>query len=468
MKQHSKKLLAALLLLFPLMPLTAQVLECGTDFTDQQLDSLEMDMGSDPDYASKTYRLLLKHHVYVNNNNIQATKDAFNNMLPVYINKANEIYNRGNIEFISCPEIDYIYGNWNFLDEGRVKDLSKSHNENGAIDIYWAASVQSKKWWQQQGEEVSGFAEYNKAQVAISIYKSHPTTLSHELGHHFSLVHTFGNGNGGTGTEELVRRDHPLSTIGNCRLYGDRICDTPADPNIWNGCLFGGAGDNAKDAYGDYYNPDPSNIMSYVPTKNCKKALSDGQLDRVKKFLSGNNNTAKDELSRRVLTLTNDISNRADIYSAPYIVASNKIAGTPLVEYRGVMKITLLPGFSAASGSNFKANLVPFCEGFDARIHNPSQDDINESEVEKISTLEVSPNPFSSILNVSFSLNESTYTKLSVQNVYGQEVLNLEEAMHEKGNHRKQLDVSSLPPGIYFLDLKDNSSLKTVKLVKTY
>lgn len=68
------------ILLFLIIRLQAQVLECGTDFTDQQLDSLEMDMDDGPVYADKTYRFLLKHHVYVNNNNIQATKHRFDSI----------------------------------------------------------------------------------------------------------------------------------------------------------------------------------------------------------------------------------------------------------------------------------------------------------------------------------------------------------------------------------------------------
>jgi PKD repeat protein len=85
-------------------------------------------------------------------------------------------------------------------------------------------------------------------------------TLAHEFGHHFNLIHTHGPENGVL-TDELV-------TGTNCSSAGDRLCDTPADPqlsssNVSNvNCLYSGT---AMDEYGFLFQPDPSNIMSYAP-----------------------------------------------------------------------------------------------------------------------------------------------------------------------------------------------------------
>lgn len=87
-------------------------------------------------------------------------------------------------------------------------------------------------------------------------------TYTHEMGHYFGLPHTFETANG----NELVDGS-------NCATSGDGVCDTPADPyagveNL-NGCRFIGT---AKDANGDYYDPDVSNIMSYYdPLCTCNK-----------------------------------------------------------------------------------------------------------------------------------------------------------------------------------------------------
>ncbi len=108
-----------------------------------------------------------------------------------------------------------------------------------------------------------GFATVNGISQATSsfifIRKDCITTrvFTHEMGHFFSLLHTFeGNGN------ELVNSD-------NCTTAGDGLCDTPADPfvdgdpqsdYVTGDCLFISP---KTDTNGEFYNPDLGNIMSY-------------------------------------------------------------------------------------------------------------------------------------------------------------------------------------------------------------
>ncbi len=99
-----------------------------------------------------------------------------------------------------------------------------------------------------------------------------PGTFTHEMGHYFSLLHTF-EGNG----VELVNGD-------NCDTAGDLICDTAADnydpsqdPSLYvdGNCRFIHLD---LDANGDYYRPDVGNIMSYYP---CKCGFTTGQYLRM-------------------------------------------------------------------------------------------------------------------------------------------------------------------------------------------
>lgn len=87
--------------------------------------------------------------------------------------------------------------------------------------------------------------------------------IAHELGHFFSLAHTF-EGNG----IELVNG-------ANCTTAGDQVCDTPADPFVpgdsmdqyidrQNMCRFIS---QKVDANGEFYRPDVGNIMSYYPAE---------------------------------------------------------------------------------------------------------------------------------------------------------------------------------------------------------
>ena len=97
-----------------------------------------------------------------------------------------------------------------------------------------------------------------------------PEVIAHETGHFFGLFHTHMTSFGA----ELVDGS-------NCASAGDRICDTPADPNLSNGvstiCSYTG---NETDANGQAYVPDTLNYMSYTRL-SCMSTFSEEQIDRM-------------------------------------------------------------------------------------------------------------------------------------------------------------------------------------------
>ena len=93
---------------------------------------------------------------------------------------------------------------------------------------------------------------------------------SHEMGHFFSLAHTFDTAPGA----EFVNES-------NCATAGDSICDTPADINpapVNAACQW--TGTNTDTPNGDYYTPIIGNIMSYHPAP-CKTPFTVGQLNKM-------------------------------------------------------------------------------------------------------------------------------------------------------------------------------------------
>ena len=89
-----------------------------------------------------------------------------------------------------------------------------------------------------------------------SSYALQPT-LPHEMGHCLGLYHT----HHGTSDNEPSSGGKELVDGSNSLTAGDYIIDTPADPCLWSadGRYIG----TITDANGDYYNPDPTNLMSY-------------------------------------------------------------------------------------------------------------------------------------------------------------------------------------------------------------
>lgn len=97
------------------------------------------------------------------------------------------------------------------------------------------------------------------------------STLAHEFGHLFGLLHTHETE---FGRETAARTD--------CKSTGDLICDTPADPNLMfkvkttpEGCYFTDP-KNDRDVEGAPYQPDVYNIMSYSNAE-CRHRFTQGQ-----------------------------------------------------------------------------------------------------------------------------------------------------------------------------------------------
>lgn len=106
----------------------------------------------------------------------------------------------------------------------------------------------------------------------IDIYDMTTTTAPHEMGHCLNLFHTHNE----LGCQELINGS-------NCQQCGDYICDTPADPKLYNAkylvdsnCAY--IGTVTQD--GIPYNPDTRNYMSYS-LNSCRNRFSPQQAERM-------------------------------------------------------------------------------------------------------------------------------------------------------------------------------------------
>ena len=185
----------------------------------------------------------------------------------------NETFADAFMEFFLCDGINYIDNDaFYHFKSSEEKSMVEANYNVGVINIYFTDHIKNAS-----EESICGYT-YNKKDYDVIIMQnecaSNNSSLAHELGHYFSLIHTHGPSNSCM-TKELVNGN-------NCSSEGDQICDTPADPmlstnNVNNFCRYIGT---ETDTNGDVFNPDTKNIMSYS-MKGCRSHFTNEQLSRM-------------------------------------------------------------------------------------------------------------------------------------------------------------------------------------------
>lgn len=98
-----------------------------------------------------------------------------------------------------------------------------------------------------------------------------------------------------------------------------------------------------------------------------------------------------------------------------------------------------------------------------------SQDDVslredNTSNTQEIANWNIYPNPTTSNLNVDFHLKEETTTDISIFDTTGKQV-HQEQHNGVQGQNNVQLNLSSLPNGIYYVKMNNEAFHKTERIV---
>lgn len=185
----------------------------------------------------------------------------------------NNAFSSIDLRFVSCGPINYIFDNQylTFI-KGESEDLCDIHDQPGAINIYFVREIQ-----RQDGSTLCGYAydfDYKNRVIMDNSCAVNGSTLTHELGHSFSLYHTH-------------ETDFGLELVdgSNCATSGDLLCDTPADPQLDSDtvgadCVYN---DDAVDANNQVYTPATDNLMSYS-RKACRDVFTEEQLTQMLAF----------------------------------------------------------------------------------------------------------------------------------------------------------------------------------------
>lgn len=242
---------------------------CGTRTTQQEIDRIYDFVQHNPlAYAKNTAGVIdsipLSVHIVGNDDGegYYPLEDLF-----AYICQLNARYAAVNFHFYIKWPIQYINNTEYYIhDFSSGQAMMWRYNVPNTVNAYFVE------------DPAGNCGYYSPSADGLAVSKSCATansnTLIHELGHYFSLPHTFyGWESGNTPSNpEAVRRS---GTGANCNAAGDGFCDTYADYLSTRWSCPGPVG--RRDQYGDPYHLDSSNYMCYA-LDGCTSNFSNQQI----------------------------------------------------------------------------------------------------------------------------------------------------------------------------------------------
>lgn len=324
-------------------------------------------------------------------------------------------------------------------------------------------------------------------------------TLSHEMGHFFSLPHTFF----GWESDPYVEDKHgnPVLLINapgtnipvelmdgsNCDIAADKLCDTPPDygfGNLTNNCVFNL---DVRDRNNERIYPMVNNQMSYF--SNCQKfVFTPNQAERMnldyltprRSYLRTGYSPINDSITTiaTLLKPINDLKieefNGIHFEWTPVENATHYI-----LEVIGPQETNQ---YLATTNEFYVTNLRPngrynwrvraFNEGFTCT-------DISENgkfrtgnvmtnviDTEFIQKLKVYPNPAleTNVIHVAFSLLSYGDLTIKINDATGRRVLQKTFERQHPGDQTITLDIQNLTSGFYFLEMVTDQGNVTKKL----
>ena len=237
--------------------------------------------------------------------------------------------------YVKDSEFKYINNNFANSDPrgvsssgGPLQMQLSRNNENDVIHIYTVDFITAQGG--NQGQVLAywdpGFDWLVLRNDQISLENAE--TMSHELGHYFSLPHPF-HGWDGEYWDEAIH-GNPVNNINspggvlneladgsNCTQAGDGICDTRANYGLgfgWDGCNYTGG---VKDPQGDLLDPQEENFMAYF--LGCGSEFTPEQTARI-----------LDDLANRPQLETDYVPNTNEVMGIANLVSPINEEVTPL------------------------------------------------------------------------------------------------------------------------------------------
>ena len=332
-------------------------------------------------------------------------------------------------------------------------------------------------------------------------------TLSHEIGHFFSLLHTFNGWECGGYNEEGTPAPTTSSCGGiggnipterangtNCENSGDYICDTPADYNNgigWSGCNFTL---QVQDPLGEIIDPDERNYMSYF--LNCPDEeyfFSDQQIEAIQLDLNSSSRNflridpvpeyvAIEGTATLIYPLADDVTDAYNYVNFQWEAVEG--ATQYLLEIDRVTSFSLFPIRIITSGTSavveelnadtrYYYRVRPYNAHYTCADNSATTSFRTGTEVvsttspEFVEAFTVAPNPVraQNELQVYLNTDQAFSGQLELLDINGRATAIREQHQFALGENRISLELSDLPNGIYLLRMHSAEGILTQKIV---
>ncbi len=326
-------------------------------------------------------------------------------------------------------------------------------------------------------------------------------TLSHEVGHFFSLLHPFNGWD-----FDVFDSSYPgfpnapsVSPLGvptekmdgsNCTTAGDYVCDTPPDYNfLESDCVYTGG---AKDPMGVLVDPMENNIMSYF--SNCVYAFTPQQGDLIHTDL---NSASRNYLDNNFVPAAESITTPNDLLTIPAGGDTTDFYDQVTFEWLPVagatyylFEIDITSTYSTTNSqeivlagtsltlTNLQSNRTyywrvrPFNEYYTCttakqrtfRTSTVSVTGLNE--ITGLNGWNVSPNPMASgnAVRILANVENGFSANISVLDAAGRPVYRQINTAFLAGNSAIELPLGELPNGLYFVVIDNAEGRSTRKL----
>jgi len=170
-----------------------------------------------------------------------------------------------------------------------------------------------------------------------------------------------------------------------------------------------------------------------------------------------------------IQTLSAPESINRTVNTSQFITSSSIILPAKEIIYEAGENIQLLPGFTAAAGSNFTARIAdcpsPENSVTQSLIANYLPPIPLEKVVKKTLQLIIYPNPFTNTAIIDYRIPQTSPVKLTLWNLAGDLLKEWSLGTQTKGRYQIQFHKESLPTGMYFLKLQTTTKVLTKKVI---